>query len=305
MAATDKLNWDDLRYFLRASQSKTLAGASRALGVEHTTVGRRLTALERSLGAALVLRGPEGLSLTQLGERVVPRVLELEREVQAIVELASAQIERVRLAVPSGFTNFFTPRIARLREEHPRLSLEFLSGARMVDLKLGEADLAVRVGRVTDEDLVARKLADVGWSLYASPGYLARHPAHADPTDLSGHEIIGYGAGLSSVSAAKWLDDHAAEATVVLRSNDSSGMLEATMSGVGLALLPCYLGDVEPALVRLTPAVLATRNVSLVYRREARLAGSVRAVITFVIEAIREQEQLLSGAAPSQPGTNM
>jgi DNA-binding transcriptional LysR family regulator len=300
MAATDKLNWDDLRFFLRATQAKTLAGAARSLGVEHTTVGRRLSALERSLGAALVLRGPEGLSLTHLGEGVLPLALALERDLQAIVELASRQIERVRLAVPSGFTNFFTPRIAALRETHPRLSLELLSGARMVDLKLGEADLAVRVGRVDDEELIARKLGVVGWSLYASSDYLERHPAHADPTDLSGHEIIGYGVGLSSVSAAKWLDDHAAGATVVLRS--SAGMLEATVSGVGLALLPCYLGDFEACLVRLTPAVLATRNVSLVYRREARLAGPVRAVIDFVVEAMREHELRLGGASPPQGG---
>ncbi|HEX3139567.1 MAG TPA: LysR family transcriptional regulator [Rhizobacter sp.] len=295
MGPTDAINWDDLRYFLRAAQAKTLAGAARALNVEHTTVGRRLTTLERSLGAALFLRGPEGLSLTPLGERVSPLVLDLEHEVQAIMELAATQIERVRLAVPSGFTNFFTPRIAQLRQAHPRLSLELLSGARMVDLKLGEADLAVRVGRIDNEDLVARKLAEVGWSLYASPAYLARRPAHADPTNLAGHEVIGYGVGLSSVTAAKWLNDHVANATIVLRANDSVGMLEATMSGVGLALLPCYLGDPEPRLIRLTPDVLATRNVSLVYRREARLAGPVRAVIGFVVDAMLEHERLLSG----------
>lgn len=293
MAAIDNLDWDDLRYFLKAAQAKTLAGAARAMGVEHTTIGRRLSALERSLGAALVLRGPDGLTLTPLGEKVLPMVRDLEREVRAVAELAASQIERVRLAVPSGFTNFFTPGIARLRAAHPRLSLEFLGGARLVDLQRGEADLAVRVGRVSDEELVARKVGEVGWSLYASSAYLARHPAHA--TDLAGHEVIGYGAGLSALSAAKWIDEHAGDATIVLRSNDSVGMLEATVSGVGLALLPCYLGNAETTLVRLAPAVLATRSVSLVYRREARLSGPVRAVIGFVVEAMHEHEEILRG----------
>ena len=82
MAAVDDFNWDDLRYFLRAAQTKTLAGAARSMGVEHTTIGRRLSALERALGAALVLRGPDGLTLTPLGQRIAPLVERLVAEVQ-------------------------------------------------------------------------------------------------------------------------------------------------------------------------------------------------------------------------------
>jgi DNA-binding transcriptional LysR family regulator len=298
--AAQQLNWDDLRYFLRAAQTKTLAGAARAMGVEHTTIGRRLSALEHALGAALVMRGPEGLTLTPLGERVAPMVQDLERGVLAVFELATLQIERVRLAVPSGFTNLLTPRLAQLRDQHPKLSLELLSGARAVDLKRGEADLALRVGPVADPDLVARKLGELGWSLYAAHSYLARRPANADPTDLSGHDVIGYGAGLASVPAAKWLEEHAAAAKIVVHSNESTAMLAAAVDGLGLAVLPCYLSDPEPALVRLTPDVLATRPASLVYRREVRRSAPVRAIIRFVVEVMREHADLLSGVQPSR-----
>jgi DNA-binding transcriptional LysR family regulator len=295
MAAADDLDWDDLRYFLRAVKAGTLAGAARAAGVEHSTIGRRLSALERSLGAPLVLRGPDGLTLTALGKELAPLAEEVERAVSAVRELVASRRERVRLAVPSGFTSFFAERIARLRAERPALSVEILSGARAVDLKRGEADLAIRIGPVTDEDLVMRKLCEVGWSLYASKAYLARRPAAADPTDLAGHEVIVYDGNLAGLPAAKWMEEHAATATIALRIRETTEMLTAAVAGVGLAVLPCYLADVEPMLVRLTPAVLATRNASLVYRREARLSEPVRAVIRFVADVMREHVAQLSG----------
>src|SRR5260370_430900 len=153
MAGAD-LNWDDLRYLLRAIEAKTLAGAARKMRVEHTTIGRRISALERSLGAPLVFRGPDGLKLTPLGEQIAP----------------------------------------------------------------------------------------------------------LDHSDLTGHELIGYDASLSAVPAAKWIEDRATKATIVLRSREMTDMLTAALSGVGLAALPCMFGDSEPALKRLTPEVIATRK---------------------------------------------
>jgi len=94
-----ELDWDDLRYFLRAMQTRTLAGAARAMGVEHTTIGRRLTALERALGASLLLRGPDGLHPTALGEQLAPLVMDIERTVDTLRAQVVAHTSRVRLAV--------------------------------------------------------------------------------------------------------------------------------------------------------------------------------------------------------------
>src|SRR3954451_16018064 len=99
MTAPDDLDWDDVRYFLRAAQAKTLAGAARRLGVEHTTIGRRLSALERALGTALVTRGPDGLRLTAFGEQLVPLLEHMDRCARSLPELVSAHKARVRLAV--------------------------------------------------------------------------------------------------------------------------------------------------------------------------------------------------------------
>jgi DNA-binding transcriptional LysR family regulator len=293
--ATEDLDWDDLRYFLRAVREKTLAGAARAMGVEHTTIGRRLTALERALGAPIVLRGADGVHPTPLGGRLIPLAEQVERAVTAVRDLAQAHRGRVRLAVPSGFTSLFTAGLARLCTEHPGLSLELVSGAHPVDLKKGEADMAIRSGPVVDKELVARKLCEAGFSLYAADAYLARHPAPSDPNDLAGHEVIAYDPSLAAVPAARWIEERAPNATIVLRSREMTDMVAAACGGAGLAVLPCMLGDAEPGLRRLTPSVLAQRPLSLIYRREAKLSGHVRAVIGFVLQVIQAHADQISG----------
>lgn len=295
MAVEDRIDWDDLRYFLCAVRAGSLAGAARSLGVEHTTIGRRLSALERSLGAPLVLRGPDGLTPTALGERLLPLVAEVERAVLAISELAVSQRSSVRLAVPSGFAKLFTAGLGRLRADHPGLSLELVSGARPVNLGKGEADLALRSGPVADEALVVRKLCEAGWSLYASEEYLARRPGPIDMADLSGHEVIGFDTSLADLPAARWLEERSAKATVALRGREMTDMAAAAAGGVGLAVLPCLLGDAEPALRRLTREVVATRPLSLVYRREVRLSPDVRAVVRFVVGVVREHAARIGG----------
>jgi DNA-binding transcriptional LysR family regulator len=309
MTATDDFDWDDLRYFLRALQAKTLAGAARGLGVEHSTIGRRLSALERSLGAPLLLRGPEGVQATPLGKQLLPLVEEMERTALAVHELVMVQKARVRLAVPSGFTALLTPLLSELRRDHPNLTLEVLSGSRPANLEKGEADLAIRVGPQECQELVSRKLCVAGWSLYASRAYLARRPSPIELEDLSGHDLIGYDASLAGLPAVEWLEQRMGTASVVLRSREMIDMLAAAVNGIGLAVLPCYLGDSEARLVRLTPEVVATRNLALVYRREARQSEAVRAVMRFVIAIIPRNAALISGARAacaalvSGPGT--
>ena len=289
------LDWEALRYFATAARTKSLSGAARALGVEHTTVGRRLTSLERSLGAALVERGPAGLLLTRLGRRVFRSAQEMERIAATIAGLANAERTRVRVVVPTGFTALLTPHLQDLSRKEPTLSLEIVSSARRADLRKGEADLALRVGPIDDEGLVARKLGDVGSALYGSRSYLSRRPK-VDPDDLSGHAVIGFHRSLAEMPAARWLAERCAGATIVLRSREAVDLLTAVKSGGGLAVLPCFLGDGEPTLVRLTPQPIATRRLSLVYRRDGRLSPELRAVVSLIVESLRAHAKQLSGS---------
>jgi DNA-binding transcriptional LysR family regulator len=243
--------------------------------------------------------------------------------VAAVREAAVSQRTRVRVALPSGFIAFFADDLARLGRAHPELTLEIVSGGRLHDLPHGEADLAVRSGPILDEALVARTLGDVGFSLYAAPRYLesaprpatassaprggmskvaephllVSHRAPMDPHDLAGHQVIAYGADLASLPAAQWLQTHATQSTIVLRTNEIATMLEAAASGAGIALLPCMVADIEPRLVRLTPQVLAHRELSLVYRREVRMNDWVRVTAEFLVEAMRSRAGQISGSS--------
>jgi DNA-binding transcriptional LysR family regulator len=172
-----------------------------------------------------------------------------------------------------------------------------------VDLKKGEADLALRSAPIADDELVARKLCDAGWSLYASRAYLVRKPAALDLNDLRGHEVIGFDKALATSPAALWLEARTSHATVVMRSREMTEMVLAATSGVGLAVLPCVLADAEPALQRLTPDVVASRALSLVHRRELRLSANVRAVARFVVATIRTHERRIRGLCTHDRGS--
>lgn len=290
------INWEDLRYFLLAAEARTLAGAARAGGVQHTTIGRRLTTLEHALGVPLFLRGPDGLILTPMGEAVLPLAQKAEREIQALHELVSSRRHRVRLALPSGFVAVFAEDLKLLAEQHPDLVLETISSGQIADLQRGDADLALRIGPIQDQDLVARSLGDVGSSLYASPRYLQNHPTPVDLSNLRGHSVVAFGTDLSTLPAARWLEERTDQVKVVLRTNEIVAMLEAAVSGAGLAMLPCMIADADPRLVRITPDVLARRGLSLVYRRELRSGREVRIVANFLIKALRTRSDRITGS---------
>lgn len=290
------LDWNDLRFFLAAARVGTLAGAARALGVEHSTVGRRLRALEQAFGGPLVLRGPDGLRLTPLGERLRPPAERVDSAMVQLLATATSDQTRVRLALPSGFAELFTTRLPSLHESMPTVVLEIVSGARDVDLMRNEADLAVRGGPITDPELVARRVAEVGWSLYAASEYLEAHPLE-NPTDLRSHRVIGYDSTLSESPPAKWIEAHAQQ--IVLRSREMSDMASAAVTGAGIALLPCHIGGAAAGLVRLTSEVLVTRDLWLVYRRESRLSLAVQQVIQFTIDTMTGSQQALLGRIPA------
>jgi DNA-binding transcriptional LysR family regulator len=288
-------NWDDWRLFLLAAQAGTLAGAARAAGVQHSTVGRRLSKLEKTLGAALFLRTPEGLTLTTLGQQVLPQAQNIQHATQALRELLTTRSQRVRVALPSGFIGVFADLLAQFALDHPNVALETISGSQTLDLSSGEADLALRIGPVQDPDLIARPLGEVGSSLYAAPSYLAKHPVQKPLKSLSGHKLIGFSAPLANMPAARWLSEHAQGTTTVLRTNEISTMLEAAASGSGIAMLPCFLARADTRLQRLSPQVLATRGLSLVYRREHRHSPALKAVAGFLTQAIKDRAARVRG----------
>lgn len=287
------LDRNDLHVFLVAVDEGSLAAAGRALGVEHSTVSRRLDALERALGGTLAVRSAQGLTLTELGRRVAEAARVAERAIDEVRAVARAA-RRVRLAAPSGFARLLAAHLDVLREHDPPIALEIVSGAETLDLAGGDADLALRAAPVADLDLVGRRVATVGWSLYASPDYLQRHPPNDDPADLTGHSIIGFDRWLAESPVGHWLDGWSDRATIVLRSQDMEDAVAAAEGGAGVALVPCFLADVRP-LARLTESVLVSRDLWLVARREVRTDDAVRAVHGLVVEGLAAARASLAG----------
>lgn len=292
-------DWNDLRYLLAIARAGTLTGAARDLGVEHTTVGRRLAALEANLGARLFLRGPHGFTPTPAALEILPLGEEIAERVEAIERRVSGTDARVdgtvRLTTSEALSGYFVKQFAALRERHPDLMVEILSGNRAYDLTRGEADLAVRVRDVTEPDLIVRKLGRAGWSLYASPSYVERKGTPAAPEDLRGHDIISFDESLVAVPGALWLQEHGEGGNIVMRGNSIVAVLNAAIFGMGLTVLPCFMGDTEPALQRLTPRLLGTRDVSLVVHPDLARVARVRAVMDFIIETFERDAAAWSG----------
>ncbi len=244
----------------------------------------------------LVVRAYDGIELTEAGERLLPIAEELERTVLAAARLAEGQAQRVRLAVPSGLSSLFAAEIPAFHRRHAGIAIEVLSGSKPLDLVAGEADLAVRMGAIKDERLIARTGGISGWSVYASRGYLARHPDPIDPRRLAGHDVLGFDPALSGVPGARWIAEHGEGATIVLRTREMTEMVAAAVNGGGLAALPCMLGDRERALVRVTPEVLGTNPISVVYTKNAMNSPAVRAVRQLVIRVLKLNAASLAGA---------
>jgi DNA-binding transcriptional LysR family regulator len=298
------VDWNDLRYFLAVQRAGSFAGAARLLAVENSTVGRRIAALESALGITLFRRTPEGLLLTDEGTAVVPLAESMEQAALAIEQRhwgGDARLEgTVRLAVSEALSGFIVRRLPLLREVHPGIRVEILSGNQAHDLMRGEADLALRLMRPAQPELVARKLGGIGWSLYAAESYVqARGVPRLD--DLSGHDVVGFDASFSKVPGAVWLAEHAASATTVLLGNSLVSILNALLVGLGIGVLPCFLCEDEPTLRRLTPEVVAVREAFLVANPQAARVGRVRAVMDFVAEVFQREEPLLRGRARPRP----
>jgi DNA-binding transcriptional LysR family regulator len=153
----------------------------------------------------------------------------------------------------------------------------------------------MRVGQIRDERLLARKVADAGWSLYASPEYLERKGAPASPRDLAGHELVGFGDHLAWLEGAQWLAEHGKGATVAIQAQEPADLVAAAAAGVGLAVLPCVVANTDPRLKRLTSEVLSRTPLSVVYRREALLAKPVQIVVRFVVDVLRAESKTILG----------
>ena len=274
-------DWEDLRYFIVFAHEQSLSGAARKLKVDHATVARRISTLERSLNLKLVDRRPRSYVLTEDGERIAQLGRRMENESFAVQRTALAgqesYIGEVTVSAPPALAcALIAPKINALRAKHPQLSLQLIGSLASASLSRREADIAVRLSRPKEPDLVARKIATISFFLYGSADYLAR----TAPEDLA---FIAYDQTMEQTPQQVWLKAQAGDRPILLRSNDLNIQATIAQAGAGIAALPYFLGVQHGLQAIETVGAGLARDVWLVVHSDIRHTPSVQAVMGFLV----------------------
>ncbi|MGD0528674.1 MAG: LysR family transcriptional regulator [Polyangiaceae bacterium] len=291
--------WDDARHFLAVHRKGSLSAAAKQLGVNQSTVGRRLATLEEHLGAKLFFRTRDGYRIAPAGERLLPHAERMEDEATSISrEIAGEETALTGTVCVTAGDLFgpviIAPLLVDLHARYPDIDLELDTDNRLRSLTKREADIAVRIGNVAESGVAARKVCEFGSAVYASKGYLAAHGRPRDG-DWSGHHFIGF-SETREIMEARWIEEHAAKGRVVFRGKGSLPQLVMAKAGLGIAALPCYAGDAEADLVRLIPvSQIMKASVWLVVHEDMRHAGRIRACIELLADGLRAQSRLIRG----------
>jgi DNA-binding transcriptional LysR family regulator len=298
-----KLGWDDLRHFLAFTRAGSMQAAAKALGVNQSTVQRRIAELEGHIGHRLVERHLGGYRLTELGEELRPAAEDVGAAVAAFERRLTACDKRlsgtVRLTCGSSVAERLrrTPLIDAFHARYPGLRVELVISDQHLDLSNGEADIAIRLGEPRDEALVCRKIADASWSVYASHAYVERHGRPNKPEDIKGHLVVDCDSSVAIYPGARWLRSVAPDATVATRSDHWQGLILAVKAGAGLAALPRFQGENEKELVRVIDNIGLVMPFYLLMHRDIQQIPRVRAFAEFVTSEIKSFRALVSTEA--------
>lgn len=301
------MEWDDLRVVLAVARARGLGGAAASLGVDASTVFRRLAALEKALGARMFERGQGGYSPTAAGERMARAGERMEAEVLAADREITGRDTRLsgslRVTAADTLAYFLLPRhLAAFRRRHPGIVVELDVGNRVLSLAQREADIALRPMRPSQGDLFGRKLADIAWTVYASRHCLAAHGPARVAGDLARYPIIGGLDDLAPIKAYAWLRRLAPPSAVVYRTNSVLQQWRAAAAGIGVALLPCFVGDKASELERvLPPPPELKRELWLVTHGDLRQTARVRAFMDDVGAGLAGERDWLEGRAEPAP----
>ena len=285
------VDWEDIRHFLAVAQSGTLSGAARTLKVDHATVSRRLAALEAALDVRLVDRLPRSCRLTTVGMQAFQQAVEMEAGAHGIARFAKAAhaplVGRVTLSAPPVLvTHLLVEHLAAFRAEYPDIRLSLSAQGQQVSLSRREADVAVRLVPPDEAGSVTRKVGTMRFRLYAHRSY----PHLAAPERW---QFIAFDQTFSDMPQQRWLLSIVGDRPVACELNHISEHLIATRAGVGVAGLPCFLGDRDDDLVRIDEDVPSfSRDIWLIAHRDLRKTPAIRAVVDFIAAVVSEHRDL-------------
>lgn len=280
------MKWDDLQYFLAVARTGQLARAANALGVDATTVGRRVKRLEGALETTLFERNREGQILTEAGLRLLHQAEAIEKVATGIDSTHDDQqgvSGRIRVSVSEGFGTWFISRhLGGFADAHPRISIDLAANSGFLDPSRREADVAILLARPRRGPLITRKLTDYNLCLYGAADYLDRCPPIQSAADLRHHRLIGYIPDLLYAPELRYLDEITQGLEPRLRSSSINAQTQLAVSGAGIAVLPRFIGDCEPALRPLLPEITIQRSFWIVTHQDTRHLPRIRRFVEWV-----------------------
>ncbi len=297
-----RMDWDDLRYFLAIARRGSVRAAAEELSVNHTTVSRRISQFEQKLGVRLFDRLPTGYALTVVGEEMVESAERIEDEVLRLnrqVTGRDTQLSGVlRVTMPGPLaTHLLMPDLARFSRVYPGIKLELAISYNELDLKKREADVAIRITNNPPDYLIGKQVATGRKGIYASRQYAKEQDLDANPTNAVwlGWEQMDF--FQQAVRQSPY-----AQCPVIHQTDDPYVQLEAVRRGMGIAILPCIMGDNEADLTRLS--LVAGNddcgNVWLLTHRDLRSTARVRVFFEFMSDAFNKHEAVLQGQQPTE-----
>ncbi|GAA4773956.1 LysR family transcriptional regulator [Novosphingobium ginsenosidimutans] len=295
------MDWSDLQVFLAIARAGQMGRAGAALGVDPTTTSRRLRRLEAALGETLFEQTREGQVLTEAGERLLAKVEAMAQAATAIREGGPASASgllsgTLRISASEGFGSWFlAAHVPDFVRAHPALTLDLVANSGFLSLSKREADIAVMLSRPKAGPVIARKLSDYSLRLYAGQAYLDHAGAPHSPADLlKGHSLVGYIPDLLYAPELRYLDELQTGLAPALRSSSINAQHHLIAAGAGIGVLPCFMGDADPALVPVLPERRITRSFWLVTHKDTHQLARVRAGRDWILGVVqRHRGQLL------------
>lgn len=293
--ASSRLNWDDLRLVLALAEAGTLSGAASTLALSHPTLSKRLRAMEDRLGVRLFDRLPGGLVPTQAGQDAIDLAGRMATDIAALEARIAGQDKAgggvVRLTAPDAIAEYLLPPIlAAMGRDEPRLTMELIVSNTILSLAQRKADIALRVTGKPDPGLKGRRIGTVAMAIYAAQ-VVADLPDGARPW-------IGYDGSLACAGPGLWLADHVPADRIRFRANTLLGAAQAARSGMGCAVLPCFVGEGLPDLRRLgDPLPGLDQPLWLLVHPDLAGVPRIRAAGTALTRHVRAARVTLSGTA--------
>lgn len=287
------MDWDDLRFFLSLARTKSLSPAAARLGVNATTISRRIARLSAKLGSDLFEQGPTGHNLTSAGEQILALAEEMERAAMAVSSAVSGERARfagkVRISLSEGLATWVVgPALQTFAELHPDIQIEIAATNGFLNPSKREADIAIMLARPTRGLLLTRRIADYELGLFAAKGYLARHGHPKTPDDLRSYKLIGYVPDLIYAEELRYLSEIAEGLEPDYASSSINIQHRMTAGGLGICVLPLFIAAQDDSLVRIFPDISITRSFWLVLHKDLKKVARVEVVSQWLTEQVRQ-----------------